>query len=323
MGSSMLSVFGSCVTDLVVHVPHLPLLGETLLASSLEQSPGGKGLNQAVSAARSGARVQMLGCIGDDTQGTQLFDYLKKADVDTSRVRIGATATGIGIPLVVPGGDNAIAFYGGANLEVDAQMVDSWQGAIAASDALIMQHELAPPALLRAAQLASDSGVPVVLNAAPANNVSDALLRLCDTVIVNEVELGQILGPVPDPTSGCEILVRRYGLQLGLVTLGAQGVVVSEKNSTSFEIPGVPVAPADTVGAGDALVGAFVAELQRTGNVRKAAEYGNAAAALAVTKRGAATSFATRSRVEELVRTQSLEGIDNPPTTSFGPESSR
>ena len=192
----MIVVVGSCVLDMVFEAPHLPVLGETVLANSLRMHPGGKGLNQAIAARRSGSEVAMIGRVGRDEQGDMLIAALEAEGVDVGHVsRSSLRPTGVGVPVVVPGGDNGIVFCAGANAEMSAADIEAAAARIAEADTLLLQLELPIETAIAAARVSADAGGTVILNAAPARAVPRPLLEATSILVVNQLEAENDLGP--------------------------------------------------------------------------------------------------------------------------------
>lgn len=291
-------VVGSLNMDLVVNTPRLPERGETLLGSEFATFPGGKGANQAAAAALAGGQVGMLGKVGSDDFGQQLLQSLQNAGVSTEAVgRQPNTATGVALITVDSRGDNTIVVVPGANGTLTAADLQRAEQLIAAARVLVLQLEIPLEAVDRAVALAREHQVPVVLNAAPAAALSEAILSGLDYLVVNETELRLFsdgLG-AQDLAQAAE-RVLAAGVQNVVVTLGQQGVYI-HNHQEQFRLPAHPVVVVDSTAAGDAFVGAFCAALARSLPLREAAAWGNAAGALAVTKAGALPSLPTKTEI--------------------------
>jgi ribokinase len=306
MGPARLCVAGSLNMDLTVQAPSLPHPGQTVLGSRHAWSPGGKGANQAVAAARLGADVNMIGRVGADEHGRVLRAALTACGVHLEALADDPGApTGVGFIALAESGENTIIVSPGANHRVCAPDVDAGVAAIRAADALVLQLEIPLEANLRAAHLARERGVTVILNAAPAANELDALLELTDILVVNETEAA----PVTRTPHADLAALARLPVETVVLTLGALGSRAARGGRT-FDAPPFPVVAIDTVGAGDAFVGAFAArwaQQQAAGGVdddglRDCLTWGNAAGALAATRRGAIDSLPSRAEVIELLR---------------------
>jgi len=295
--ASSVFVVGSINQDYVLSVERRPKPGETLSGATLALHPGGKGANQAVAAALLGARVALLGLVGDDPAGASLRAGLAGRGVDTAAVGSTSQApTGSAFITVTPDGENAIVVVPGANHRLGPGDVDAVAGAIRAATVLVAQLEVPLEVTGRAVALAAASATLVVLNLAPARQVPDALLAGVDVLVVNEHEASILLG---GQVEGADAAIRAAGALRGrgpeavVVTLGAAGAVLADDQGRSAHLPAPRVEVVDTTGAGDAFVGALAAELARGGSLRDAATLGVRAGTAAVQARGAQGSFPT------------------------------
>lgn len=293
-------VLGSVNTDFVLAVAHLPRPGETVAGGSLATHSGGKGANQAVAAARLGASVTMVGRVGGDAFGDRLSRNLAEAGVDAVGLGVDpAAASGAALILVDPQAENVIAIAPGANAQVGQAEVERALRHLGAADLLVLQLEVPLAAVEQAAREARARGASVLLNAAPATQLSDELLGTVDVLIVNEAEAALIAG-VPAERAGREL--RRRGAGSVIITLGDRGVVIDAERRSA--LPVQRVAAVDTTAAGDAFVGGLAAALAAGADLEAAARLGSAVAAAAVTRHGAQSSLPDR---EELRR---ITGVD-------------
>lgn len=279
-------IVGSANLDLVVTTTRLPGPGETLTGSSYAEHAGGKGLNQAVAAARAGAHCAFVAALGDDEAGDRLARVLRDDAVDTTLVqRIDGTPTGRALITVDAGAENTIVVVPGAN------------GVLATAPppparVVIAQLEI-PVAVVRDAfARASDNGAVTILNPAPAHDVPDDLLRHTRIVIPNQHERAQL--------GGTERLFE-LGVHVVITTMGGDGVEVVTPGARHVVAP-FPVEPVDTTGAGDAFCGAFASALARDVALDEAVRFAAAAGALATTKPGAVPSLPQRADIESLLR---------------------
>lgn len=272
----------------MVRAPYLPRAGETLIGEAWWWKPGGKGGNQAMAAARHGAAVQMLGCLGADDLGARLRERLAAAGVDVSYLRTVSQGSGMSVAITQADGDYAAVVVSGANRELDADQVFETAEAVARSHVLVLQNEIAEAANAAAARLARAAGAWVILNAAPARPPGD-LAGLVDLLVVNAIE-AEMLGahPVQDLASAADAAARLTGLgPTVVVTAGAAGVAAMTPSGT-LALSAHPVSRPDTHGAGDVFVGALAARLADGARLTDAAplgealRYANAAAALHV-----------------------------------------
>jgi ribokinase len=294
-------VLGSFMMDLVVRAPRRPVPGETVVGTDFGEYLGGKGCNQAVAAARAGARTAMVGRVGDDDYGRRFLDLLGREGIDAGCVAIDAAAgTGVATPLVEPTGENSIVIVPRANHAVLPTDVDAAAALIAGARVLLLQLELPLPTVVHAARCAREAGVTVVLNPAPAVGDLGALEGLVDVLVPNEGEAGQLTGIEGDPLAAAKALRERFGGAV-LVTLGAQGSLVLPADGAHEQVPAHAVDVVDTVGAGDAYCGTLGARLAAGDDLLTAARHAGAAGSLAVTVAGAEPSLPTAAAVAALL----------------------
>lgn len=279
-------VLGSANVDLVAFAPRLPQPGETVLGTDFAEHAGGKGLNQAVAAARAGARVAFVGAVGDDEAGTWLIDTLARDGVDVSHVVARADhPTGRALIGVAASGENAIIVAPGANATVTAPP------APLPCRVLLAQLEIPLAAVSRAFDDARRAGILTVLNPAPAQALADELLACCDVIVPNEHEVREL--------GGASSLLAR-GATTVVVTLGARGVEVHRSDGI-VTVDAFPVRTVDTTAAGDAFCGALCARLARGERLVDSVRWAAAAGALTTTRRGALSSLPDRRSIERLL----------------------
>lgn len=299
-------VVGSFMMDLVVRAPRRPGPGETLVGSSFEMFLGGKGFNQAVASARSGAATAMVGMVGDDDFGRRFAVALGRDGIDASRVlTTGAHGTGVAAPLVEDSGENSIVIVPRANHAMTAAEVRRAEDLIAGSRVLLLQLELPEPVVVEAARIGREAGVTVVLNPAPAVDTLSAFAGLIDYVVPNEAEATHLTGIACDAEEMprlAKTLEEQTGGAGVVLTLGSRGVIVFGGDTVEL-IDAHDQPCVDTVGAGDAFCGAMAASLARGAALIEAVRYGNAAGALAITKHGAEPSMPRREDIARLLRT--------------------
>lgn len=288
-------VVGSLVVDRVIRVPALPSPGETVLARGERIAPGGKGANQAVAAARCGARVRMYGRTGGE--GRRVLAALEAAGVDASHVVHTDPMPGTATVLVADSGENAIAVLPAANHLVRTADVACFLGSASPGDIALFQNECSDLAGGLDAALAR--GLRTWLNAAPADSALAALpLHRLDGLILNETE-SQVLTGHADPHRALAALAGRVPAGTVVVTLGPAGAIAHARGA-SLGHRGYRVRAVDTVGCGDAFVGSFLAALSEGLEVDAALARGNAAGALAATREGAIPSLPDRESVRAL-----------------------
>jgi ribokinase len=296
-------VVGSLNADHVVNVDRFPAAGETVAGRAFAVFPGGKGANQACAAARLGARVAMIGAVGEDAYGELLAASLSAAGVDIGGVRRRTTApTGVAIITIDAAGQNQIVLAGGANATVTREELTERRALFAHAAVVLVQQEIPLSAVEAAMTLGREAGARVILDPAPAVSDAARLLPLADYVTPNESELAILVGASrPAPSLDEAALQARRLLSLGarrvVAKLGERGALrVGAEGQAAW--PGVPVSAVDTTAAGDVWNGAFATALAEGRSEDDAGGFANAAAALSVTRRGAQPSMPTRDQVE-------------------------
>lgn len=285
--------FGSLNIDHVYQVPHFVRPGETISSYGYRQFAGGKGFNQSLALARAGAAVHHAGKIGPD--GVWLLDILRQAGANTDYVAQGQTATGHALIQVEPGGENAILLFGGANQEILPADVDRVLANFSAGDFLLLQNEISQVDLLL--KKGAARGLRIVFNPAPMEDrVLTYALPLVSLLIVNETE-AQALSGASDPAAMAAGIRRRFPNAAVVLTLGAAGVLY-EDDDLQVHIPAEQVQAVDTTAAGDTFTGYLLAGLAAGDPVERALRLATRAAALCVTRAGAADSIPTRAEVE-------------------------
>jgi ribokinase len=298
-------VAGAINTDLVAWVRRAPAAGETVTGSRFGVFGGGKGANQAVAAARSGARTTMLGAVGRDDFGRSRLADLREEGISTDGVAVvDGVASGVALIIVDQTGENRIAYVPGSTLAVSAdQAVETLRRA--RPSVVLTTLELPPDALLALYQAAREDGVTIVCNAAPEPASGGHLARQADVLIVNETEAAELLGvnaqrdDWPAVALALTRLLEAPG-RAAIVTLGADGAIVARDGQTwHFAAPSVKVV--DTTGAGDAFCGALAARLAFGAEILQAAEAGVVAGSIAVTREGAQPSMPRKEEIEALL----------------------
>jgi ribokinase len=287
-------VIGSLNMDLVARAARLPLPGETVAGDSFTTVPGGKGANQAVAAARLGARTAMVGCVGDDAFGARLVGGLEADAIDVGAVRrVAGTSSGVALIVVDGAGRNGIVVVPGANGQLGPGDVDAAEPLIAAARIVVLQLEIPLATVQHAVRRARALGKLVVLNPAPARALPAELIAAVDFVVPNELEAATLTGiPVVTPADAIEAgrRLRAAGAATVLVTLGAQGVVTVSPDGERHD-PAPHVDAVDTTAAGDTFIGGLCAALVGGRALADAVAYGQAAAAVCVTRPGAQPSI--------------------------------
>lgn len=285
--------FGSLNCDNVYTVPHMVSAGETLSSLRMETFPGGKGLNQSIALARAGAPVCHAGLIGED--GEFLLELARESGVDCSLVEKRPGRTGHAVIQVDPSGQNCILLFGGANQQIDEDYIRRALADFGPGDLLLMQNEVSLPH--RILELAWEKGLSIALNPSP----SDEALCRCDLekvdwLLLNELE-GAALSGEAEVGKVPQALLARYPQMKIVLTLGKAGAVYQDQNCR-FEQPIYPVKAVDTTGAGDTFTGFFLAAALEGRPIPEALSLASRAAALAVSRKGAASSIPTRQEAE-------------------------
>ncbi len=308
--SGSVCVVGSINMDLVVRTPRLPVPGETILGGPFATFPGGKGANQAVAAARMGARVSMVGRVGADDYGQSLRAMFVREGVDATAIRVTAgTATGVGVIIVDErAGENTIVVAPGANASLTPEDVESVAGIVRSAAVLLLQLETPFETVAAAIRVAHGAGRRVVLNAAPAAVVPEGILRQVDLLVANRGEAALLTGGAEedDPLALAKDVLR-LGSGAVVVTAGPDGACLAARDA-SVRVPSILVRAVDSTAAGDAFCGALAACLAAGGSVEEAVRTGCVAGALAATRPGAIPSLPGRAEVAERLHVTHAEG---------------
>ena len=297
-------VVGSSNVDLVMQMPRLPKVGETVTDGVFAQVLGGKGANQAVGAARAGGDVAFVACVGDDGYGGQVVESLRRDGIDTRFVsRETGVASGTALIMVGGEGHNYLAVAPGANYRLTPAHVDRAREAIEGAAIVLCQCEILAETLDHVIALGARLGKPVMLNLAPARKIADASLAGLAYLSVNETEAefltGLRVGSEAEAETAAEALLAR-GPQTVVLTLGSRGAYVAGEGVRTL-VPGFAVEAVDTTAAGDVHCGALAVALVEGCSLLEAVRFANAAAALSVTKLGAQPSAPKRADIEALL----------------------
>ena len=279
-------VVGSANLDLVATLDHLPQPGETIVALGYAEHAGGKGVNQAVACARMGARTAFVGCVGNDDAGVFLRGVLENEGIDTTMLRVVDMPTGRAFINVDAHGENVIVVISGANTQVGVAQNPL---VLPTAHVLLMQLEIPLTTVAAVLTAARKNGSMTVLNPAPYKSLTGEILSLVDVIVPNETE--------SEACGGTQSLLDA-GVAIVVTTLGEKGAVINTASSETSIAPHKVVA-IDTVGAGDAFIGALSAELARGESINDAASVGAVAGALATTVRGAVPSLPTQAAVRK------------------------
>ena len=297
-----LTVMGSFIADLAFRTPDLPRWGQTMLGSEFRLGPGGKGSNQAVAAARLGARVSFISMLGRDPFGDLARETYKKEGIDTRFVFESAEfATGTAsIVIHETKGENAIVVVPGSGFAMTSADVDRARPLIEGSSIFMTQLETRVEVVEHALRIAHSAGVRTIFNPAPAMDLPRSIYALCDYFTPNETEAEALSGSGDPMRAGEEFLAR--GVRNVIITLGAEGALIRTREVTK-KVPAIDAGPVvETTGAGDAFNGGFAVALAEGRDVVEAARFGCAVAGISVTRPGTAPSMPARAEVDALLR---------------------
>ncbi|WP_268796746.1 ribokinase [Pseudomonas huanghezhanensis] len=295
-------IVGSLNMDLVTRAPRLPRGGETLAGHSFVTVPGGKGANQAVAAARLGASVAMIGCVGDDAYGDQLRAALVAEGIDCTAVTaVPGESSGVALIVVDDNSQNAIVIVAGGNGHVSAEVVDRFDTLLSQAEVIICQLEIPMATVGHVLKRGRELGKIVILNPAPASEPLPAdWYALIDYLIPNESEASLLTGLPVDSVATADSAATALlasGASKVIITLGPQGsLLATSSRSQHFAAPKVQAL--DTTAAGDTFVGGFAAALAEGKSESEAIQFGQIAAALSVTRAGAQPSIPTFDEVQ-------------------------
>ena len=302
-----IAVIGSNMVDLVTYVTRMPERGETLEAPDFALGFGGKGANQAVAAARLGAQVSMVTCVGDDMFGPRTLRNLSDNGIDTTHVRtVEGAPSGVAPIFVEPDGENAILIVKGANAHLSPDDIEGAAQMLKSCDAILLQLEVPLDTVYHAVAFGARHGVQTILNPAPADPGLDlSRLEGLDWFCPNESELALLSG-MPTDTDAQVLAAARaligHGIRNVIVTLGGRGARLITAED-AVQIAPVRVDPVDTTGAGDAFIGSFARFLSAGTAPRDALERATRYAAHSITGRGTQSSYADTARFEAFCST--------------------
>lgn len=299
-----IAVVGSLNMDLVVTAERMPKVGETILGDNIHYIPGGKGANQAVGCARLGAEVGMIGALGDDPFGQEIFHNLTDQGVKTGAIeRLKGVSTGIASIVHTPE-DNCIIVVSGANDRCTIELVSKYQGEIEGADVLLLQLEIPLDSVYRALVIAEGSGGATILNPAPARELTPEILERVDYLTPNETEFEQLSGCSAKTEDELEQKMleweNRYRQRV-ILTRGDKGCSYLH-NQRLQTIPAPKVGVVDTIGAGDAFNAALAFGIGQGWTVERSVRFAVTAASLSVSKFGAQSGMPTLEEVEQLFK---------------------
>jgi ribokinase len=288
---------GSVTMDMVTLTPQIPRIGQTVIGTGFGTTPGGKGANQAVAAARLGYPVQMVGKVGDDAYGPVLLDNLSRAGVGIEAMEKVDGSSGLAPIFLSEAGENAIVVVPGANGKVDTATVDRHADLIRSAGMVLCQLELPLSTVDHTIALCAEAGVPVMLDPAPAAPLPDKVFSRTAWFTPNETEALLYTSPNASPETAASELIAK-GLSGVVLKRGSEGAYVATAQGLNASVKPFPVKVIDTVGAGDCFNGAFAVALLEGLDPLAAARFASAAAAISVSRRGAQASMPTRAEVD-------------------------
>lgn len=302
--TSNIVVVGSLNMDLVVSSDRMPRVGETILGNNIHYLVGGKGANQAVGCAKLGAKVVMLGAVGEDAFGKQIIETLRTYEVDTTHVlKIEHKPTGTATILHTPD-DNCIVVVPGANGQFTAEQLELFKEQIKQADIVLLQLEIPVPTVVKALEIARRNGIKTILNPAPAQTLSKQLLLMVDYLTPNETELEQLTGQLAANEDELEVILRQWEQTYGhkvIVTRGEHGCSFLS-NDKLHHVPSMKVDVVDTTGAGDAFNASLAFGITQGWSMEEAVSFSVKAASLSVTKFGATNGMPSLQEVRDFTQ---------------------
>lgn len=297
-------VLGSSNSDLIIKTDKIPKPGETVIGGKFFQAAGGKGANQAVAAARAGGDVTFISSVGNDAFGIKAIEGFKKDGIGVDFVKIDdKEATGTALIFIDKDGENSIAVASGANLSLDELHLNTAIERVKGADVLLVQLEIPMKTVEAAVKIACSAGVKVILNPAPAQPLSDKLLKCISILTPNESEAELLTGievkDEKDAEKAAKILMNK-GVGIVIVTLGTKGALFATKEGTKL-LSGFKVEAQDTTAAGDVFNGALAVAVSENKELSDAIKFAHAAAAISVTRLGAQPSAPKRNEIEKML----------------------
>ena len=300
-GKARVTVVGSLNLDLIAQVETLPQPGQTVPASALVRRFGGKGANQVLAAARQGASVRLIGCLGDDADGRDYRAWLTRGGVDTAGV-VTATrhSTGTAMIAVSAEGENFIIINAGANAALTVRQVRLHRDIITSAGVLVLQWEVPLPPIIEAMTIANRAGVPVIFTPAPMRPGFPWGTVRIEVLIVNEGEAHELFGRRAEECDlpFWKLQLTAHGAERIVITRGADPTICVGADGC-HEVPVLPVTPVDTVGAGDAFAGVLAARLAEGASFLDAVKAGNCAGGLTTLKPGAQEAVPSRRATDQ------------------------
>ena len=298
-------VIGSSNTDMIIKVSRIPKPGETIIGGEFSTAAGGKGANQAVSAARAGGDITFIARVGEDMFGEQAVQGFIRDGINVENIiRDKSAPSGVALIFVDKRGENSIAVASGANAHLSPDDIRAAENIIASAEILLMQLEIPVETVETAVDIAAAHNVRIILNPAPAQQLGDGLLEKISIFTPNESEAELLTGIKVINEQSAEqasrILLEKE-IETVLITLGADGVYAASSDFKGI-IPGFKVDAVDTTAAGDVFNGVLAVSLAEDKSLIEAVRFSNAAAALSVTTLGAQTSAPSRKEIESFLQ---------------------
>lgn len=303
----MIIVFGAINMDMQMRIKDFPRPGETILAPSYEMSPGGKGANQALAAARGGVKTALVGKVGDDAMATRILNSLRRNEVMTSGVATSDyLPTGMAVIEVNAKGENQIIVALGANGDVTADQVPD--EVLKPGNVLLLQMEVSLQENINLMERAKKHGVKIILNLAPAFRLPQKALELVDYLVVNELEARMMAEAIGIPASQDLMMMAKALSAKGkldcIITLGSNGAIAMDENGTGWRVPAMDLKEVvDTTGAGDCFCGTLAAAIHSKFALASAMRRASVAASLSCMKKGAQESYPYSADIEEILET--------------------
>ncbi len=302
-----ITVIGSTNTEMIFRAPVIPAAGDTILGSSFSMSPGGRGVNQAIAAARAGGKVVFIGRTGADIFGDQILKVLQEEDIDTTYlIRDNTLASGISSIVLNAHGESGITVTPGANVNLSENDLERAKEYISSADALLLQLDIPKETVRFAANSAGSAGVRVILNPSPALPVSDELLKSISILTPDASQAERLTGITITDERSAELAGRillERGLNRVIITLKSKGAMVID-NGGAEHVPGFRMSTIDTSVVNDVFNGTLAVGLAEGKNFYEAVLFANAAAAVSASRSGTLPSIPTRNEILEVLRTK-------------------
>lgn len=296
----MILVVGSINMDVSLQVTSIPRPGETVMSHGILKSPGGKGANQAVAAAKMGGRVAMLGCVGSDEHGSILVASMNQSGVNTTDIQqISNVPSSTAYICVSSCGENSIVVDSSANMHVTPELLHQKEYLFEAADYCVLQMEIPIESVRTAVALSRKHNTKILLNPSPLNNFDISLLDNIDFLIPNETEAASLIGKPFSETTDNDFLklMKQHAIRNMVVTLGSDGAKLYDSTGNVTPFRQKPCKAIDTTGAGDTFLGAFVASIDSGMDLEQAIQLANVAAGISVTRNGAQSSMPCKEEV--------------------------